>query len=109
MMGVRPPGNDGEAPESIEFGIAALDARLDQLNVTFPVDAETLSSVHGDMRIPVDPAGNKIVLSKALAACDRQEFDSEQDLLNALHPVFERKRERMSNSIIGQLRSLLPF
>ncbi|MEF8901523.1 MAG: hypothetical protein V5A25_09905 [Halovenus sp.] len=108
-MGVRPPGNDGENPESIEFGIAALDARLDQLDVTFPIDAESLERAHGDMRIPVDPAGNKIVLSNAISACDRTEFESEQDLLNALHPVFERKRERMSNSIIGQLRSLLPF
>lgn len=108
-MGVRPPGNDGEKPESIEFGIAALDARLDQLDVTFPVDAETLARTHGDMRIPVDPGGNKIVLSDAISACDRTEFESEQDLLNTLHPVFERRRERMSNSIIGQLRSLLPF
>jgi len=108
-MGVRPPGNDSEKPESIEFGIAALDARLDQLDVTFPVDAKTLARAHGDMRIPVDPAGNKIVLSNALSDCNRRKFESEQELLNALHPVFERKRERMSNSIIGQLRSLFPF
>lgn len=109
-MGVRPPANDsGEKPESIEFGIAALDARLEQLDVSFPVDAETLARSHGDMRIPVDPAGNKIVLKDALAACEESEFESEQALLNALHPVFEQKRERMSNSLFGQLRSLLPF
>jgi hypothetical protein len=29
--------------------------------------------------------------------------------MNALHPVFEARRERANNSIVGQLRSLLPF
>lgn len=35
-MGVRPPQNDSSTPDVIEFGIAALDARIQESNVEFP-------------------------------------------------------------------------
>ena len=107
-MGVRPPSNGtGTEPETIEFGIAALDARLDERNVAFPASAADLDAAHGDISVAVDASGTEITLSDALAACDQHSFDSQQDLLNALHPVFEAKRE--SNSILDRLRSLVPF
>jgi len=107
-MGVRPPSNGtGTEPETIEFGIAALDARLDERNVSFPVSAADLDAAHGDISVAVDASGTTITLSDALAACDRHSFDSQQELLNALHPVFEAKRE--SNSILDRLRALVPF
>ncbi|MEF8820971.1 MAG: hypothetical protein V5A52_01720 [Halovenus sp.] len=107
-MGVRPPSNGtGTEPDAIEFGIAALDARLDERNVSFPVSAADLDAAHGDLSVAVDASGTEITLSDALAACDQHSFDSQQDLLNALHPVFEAKRE--SSGILDRLRSLVPF
>jgi hypothetical protein len=107
-MGVRPPSNGtGTEPETIEFGIAALDARLDERNVSFPVSAADLDAAHGDISVAVDASGTEITLSDALAACDQRSFDSQQELLNALHPVFEAKRE--SSSLLERLRSLVPF
>jgi hypothetical protein len=109
-MGVQPPSNDvGDEPDVIEFGIAALDARFEDLDVSFPADADGLRREYGSLTVPIDAAGTEITLGDALEATDREEFDSEQDLLNALHPVFEAQRERASRSLLAQLRALLPF
>jgi hypothetical protein len=109
-MGVQPPSNDiGDEPDVVEFGIAALDARLEELDLDFPVEADQLRRAHGGLTVPIDAAGTEITLGDAVEASDRQEFQSEQDLLNALHPVFEQRRERASRSILAQLRALVPF
>ena len=109
-MGVRPPSNDiDDEPDTTEFGIAALDARIEEMNVSFPVTAEELETEYGDVRIPVDPSGNEIRLGEVIAGVDQTEFSSETELQRALSPVFEEKRKRASRSIVGRLRSLLPF
>ena len=109
-MGVRPPDNDDlEEPDVIEFGIAALDARLEAESVSYPVTADELRREYGDVEIPYDASGQSVDLATVLKRADRRQFDSEQDLLNAAHPVFERLRARNPSGILGQLRSLLPF
>jgi hypothetical protein len=109
-MGARPPSDDiDDDPGTIEFGIAALDARIDRREVSFPVSAEELRDAYGELRISVDPAGNEVPLARVLDKCDREQFDSKQDLLNALHPVFEAERNSRAGSILGRLRSLVPF
>jgi len=109
-MGVRPPSNDIEdEPDVVEFGIAALDARLEELDVSFPVDTTQLREEYGDLTVPVDAAGTEMTLGAALDEADREEFPTEQDLLNALHPVFEEHREKSSRSLLARLRTLVPF
>jgi hypothetical protein len=109
-MGVRPPANDtDDEPDVIDFGIAALDARLEGRDVSFPTTAGDLAAAHGDLRVAIDPAGHDVTLGEALEECDHQSFDSKQELLNALHPVFERKRENRSGGVLGKLRALVPF
>lgn len=109
-MGVRPPTDDvDEEPDVVEFGIAALDARLADADVEFPATAEELDSRFGHTEVPYDATGHTMTVSEALEAADRRRFESEQDLLNALHPVFERKREAASTSLLAQLRALVPF
>ena len=109
-MGVRPPSDDvEEEPDVIEFGIAALDARLEEVNVTFPTTAETLVAEYGDLTVPVDAAGTEITLESALDEIPTREFETEQELLDVLHPVFEQRRQRASRSVLSQLRALLPF
>jgi hypothetical protein len=109
-MGVRPPSNDiDDEPDVVEFGIAALDARLDDVDATFPASANDLKREYGDIEVPFDAAGNSMTFGEALEHVAGQEFDTQADLLDALHPVFERKRRAASNSILAQLRSLVPF
>jgi hypothetical protein len=109
-MGVQPPSNEIETePEVVEFGIAALAAKLDSRAVSYPIDADRLEEEHGDVSVPVDAAGHEITLADALASTERTGFDSEADLLDALHPVFEAEREAISRSLVAQLRGLLPF
>jgi hypothetical protein len=109
-MGVQPPTDDlDEGPDVVEFGIAALDAELPEDGLSFPTDARSLRREYGDLTVPVDVGGTEMRLADALADCDRTEFRTRQDLLNALHPVFEAQREAVSNSLIAQLRSLVPF
>ncbi|MEF8906681.1 MAG: hypothetical protein V5A13_02365 [Haloarculaceae archaeon] len=109
-MGVQPPSNDlEEGPDVVEFGIAALAARVEDLEIEYPVEAEMLVDRYGDIAVPVDAAGTEVSVAEAVRASGRHRFDSEQDLLNALHPVFEEKREATSRNILAQLRALIPF
>jgi hypothetical protein len=109
-MGARPPTDDiDDEPTTVEFGIAALEARIERREVSFPVSVAELEEVYGDMRVPVDPAGNEVALGRVLEKCNRVEFDSKQEMLNVLHPIFEAERESGAGSIFGRLRSLVPF
>ncbi|MFT4946201.1 MAG: hypothetical protein ACI8TL_000434 [Natronomonas sp.] len=108
IMTARPPSNDlDDEPDIVEFGIVALEARIDDRGVSFPVSASELRAAYGDLRIAVGPSGAEISLAEALDACEQDSFESKQDLLNAMHPVFEKKRG--SSGIVGLLRSLVPF
>lgn len=109
-MGVRPPQqSDDDAPETIAFGIAVLDEYLEGADVVFPMTSEELLDTIGDPDIPYDAKGNSYRLSEALAELPQSDFETRQEFMNALHPIFEAQREQANNSIVGQLRSLLPF
>jgi len=109
-MAARPPRDDGDSePEVVEFGIAALDARLDGTDVSFPAERETLRRRLGETTVPYDAAGNEVDLATVLSRVDRDRFEDEQELLNELHPVFEALRAERSGSVVGQVRALLPF
>ena len=104
-----PPSDDGDVPDTVTFGIAALDARLEEAGVRYPTDAQSLVRDLGDPQVPYDVNGNSVALSEALSETHIERFETEQELLNALHPVFERYRDRSAGGILAQLRSLLPF
>lgn len=109
-MAARPPSNDiDDGPDVTEFGIAALEAAVEDWDVSFPISAGELTQAYGDETIPVNATGHEMPLEAALSECQQSRFEDRQALLNALHPVFETKRQQVSNSLIGQLRALLPF
>ena len=108
-MGVRPPRTDDQdASSSVEFGIAAVDAHLDDADLAFPATDEEVVAALGDPGIPYDPGGRTVDLSTALDRVSRQRFDSRTDLLNALHPVFEEYRTESASGVVEWMRSLLP-
>ena len=109
-MGVRPPqqGRD-EEPETIAFGIAAIDGYLDRSDLRFPATREEVLERLGDRDVPYDASGNTVRLSSALEEAPTREFETRQELMNALHAVFENRRERTKSSIVGRLWSLVPF
>jgi hypothetical protein len=107
-MAVRPPQQDGDEPDSLEFGIAALSPHLSESNLTFPATADEVVRELGDPAIPYDANGNTVALSEALGAVRATEFDTKRELLDALHPVLEEYREA-GGGILSQLRALLPF
>lgn len=109
-MGVRPPPtSDDEEPETIAFGIAALDARLEDVNVEFPATRAELERTLGGVEVPYDASGSTIALETALQEVPRDSFETRQELLNALHPVFEKQRRASGSGVLAQFRSLLPF
>ncbi|RXK49092.1 DUF5789 family protein [Halorientalis pallida] len=108
-MGVRPPQQDDDEPDAIEFGIAALDARLSEAGVAFPADKDSIVAALGDRKIPYNATGNKVTIAEAIDRSGKEYFETEQELLNALHPVFEEMRESASSSVLMQLRALVPF
>jgi hypothetical protein len=108
-MGVRPPQQDGDEPDAIEFGIAALDARVSEADVSFPADEDDIVAALGDTAVPYNATGNTVGIRDAIERSGKHYFETEQEFLNALHPVFENLRESASNSILMQLRALVPF
>jgi hypothetical protein len=108
-MAVRPPSGDGTDPDAIEFGIAALAAHLDEGAVDFPADTETIADALDHVAVPVDANETTVSIDDALRATERTHYESRNQLLNELHPVFEAYRAEASTSIVGRLRGLLPF
>lgn len=109
-MGVRPPqDNDASEPETIEFGIAAVDARLRESDLDFPASVDAVERTIGDEPVPFDATGSTVTLDVALAETGRESFETRQELMNALHPVFEEYRATRSGSLFGRIRGLLPF
>ena len=108
-MAARPPPDTTDEPDTIEFGIAALDARLDRAEFSLPADAETITRAVANTDIPYDAAGSTMALSEAIDRTGTDRFDSERQLLNELYPVFEEQRRSRSSGVFAQLRSLLPF
>lgn len=109
-MAVRPPqGDDDDEPEVVAFGIAALGARIDEADLLFPATAEDVLDALGEPSIPYNATGNELPLAEAFEEVSQRQFDRKTELLDALHPVFERHREQAGNSIVAQLRGLLPF
>lgn len=106
-MAAVPPPSDDEEPDSIAFGIPALDDRLRDADLAFPTDAETLVRELGDPSIPYDPTDRTIQLSTVVERTGRERFESRRDFLNAVHPVLEA--ERNSGGVGDWLRRLLPF
>ncbi|KAA9397119.1 hypothetical protein Har1130_08860 [Haloarcula sp. CBA1130] len=108
-MGVRPPADNSDEPDVIEFGIAALDARLSDVDIEYPATTREVRDAAGHIAVPFDASGHSMTVAEALEETNATEFDNEQELLNDLHPIFERKREATRNSLLSQLRALVPF
>ncbi|GAB3669293.1 DUF5789 family protein [Halopiger thermotolerans] len=109
-MGVRPPSSgDDDEPESIEFGIAAVDARLRDADLSFPATKDDVAAELGHERIPYNVHGDEVALSEMLAEVNTREFRSRQELLNELHQPFEEHRRQHSGGVFQQVRSMLPF
>lgn len=107
-MGVRPPSNDDtDDPDIVAFGIATIDARLEDADLAFPATAEEIHEGLGGGEVPYDAKGRTIALETALERADRSEFETRQELLNDLHDVFETRRAN-AGGLLAQFRALLP-
>lgn len=108
-MGVRPPTGSTDPPDTVEFGIAALASELEDAELDYPTDRDAVVRSLGDPDVPVTASGRTIPLSRALDDVDVSQFDSERELLNALHPVFESYRANVSTGVLASVRDILPF
>ncbi|GAB3698407.1 hypothetical protein [Halorubrum pallidum] len=108
-MAARPPGGGGSSePEAIEFGIAVLDARIEEADVSFPATSEEILGAIDDPEIPYDAAGRTVALSAVFDELPQSRFQNETELLDAMYPVFDEKR-RTSGGVLSTLRDALPF
>lgn len=109
-MAIRPPpSNSGDSPDAVTFGIPEVDALLDETDLSFPARAEEVTDALGDADVAYDPQGHTVRLAEALDSTGRSRFETENDLLNALHPVLEDYRHSSSTGFVGWLRSVLPL
>lgn len=108
-MAARPPQQDTSSPDAVEFGIAALVGYLDRAEVEYPASRDEIVRALGDPEIPYDGSGNTVALSEAMEALPKRQFESESELLDLLHPVFEEYRVSTGGSLLGRIRAILPF
>ena len=107
-MAARPPTNStDDEPDVIAFGIATIDARLEDTALSFPATAEEVVEALGE-DVPYDPTGRTMSLQAAVERTDCSTFEHRQQLLDELHEVFEHQRDQ-SGGVLAQLRALLPF
>ena len=109
-MAARPPGGGGGSsePETIEFGIAALDAWIEEADVSFPATGEEITRELDDPEIPYDASGRTMALSDAIERVPGRTFDNETEFLNAVYPVFDEARQQ-GGGFLDNLRDALPF
>ncbi|AWB27633.1 hypothetical protein [Halococcoides cellulosivorans] len=106
-MGIRPPQSDGVGdPDTVEFGIVAFDGLLSEADLTFPTDRDQVRATLAGRSIAVDPAGREVPVDDVLADLDDRTYESEGDLKNALHPIFEQRREE-GVDLLARVRSWL--
>lgn len=108
-MSATPSRDKNNEREVIEFGIASFADELDSSTLSFPIGMDSLIEELGDPAIPIDAAGHTIPLSSALEETPSHEFESEQEVLNELHPVLESHRRHISDGVLGSIRAFLPF
>ena len=108
-MAARPPQQDSSSPDAVEFGIAALVGHLDHADLEYPATSDEIVRALGDPEIPYDGSGSSVALSEAMDALPKRTFDSQSELLDLLHPVFEEYRVSTSGSLLGPIRAILPF
>lgn len=106
-MGVRPPDDGTDEPSTVAFGIAAVDDRLAETDLAFPATRREVREALGDEAVPYDAAGNTVPVEDVVEAVERDRFETEQDLMNALHPIFEARR-RSGGGLLQRLLSILP-
>ena len=107
-MARAPPADDSE-PDIIEFGIPVLDDRLTEAELAFPADRAELRTELGGLEVPYDAGGNTLRIAEALDRLEADRFETKNELLEALHPVFEERRRRSPGGVLARLRSFLPF
>jgi len=108
-MAARPPGGGGSSePETIEFGIAVVGARIEEADVSFPATGAEILAALDDPEIPYDAKGRTVALADALDQLPQRRFENETELLDALYPVFDQKRQE-SGGFFSSLRDALPF
>ncbi|WP_418281309.1 hypothetical protein [Halorubrum sp. DTA98] len=108
-MAARPPGGGGTSePEAIEFGIATLDARLEDADVSFPATGEEIRRALDGQQIPYDAKGRSLGIDEVLERVPQDEFENETAFLNAVYPVFDDARQDGGGFLDG-LRDALPF
>ena len=109
-MGVRPPpSDDDDSTGTVEFGIAAVDAHLRDADLLFPATGTEVVEALSDPEIEYDPRGHTVRLSTVLEEVTREEFDTRNEFLNAVHPILEEYRTSSSPGIVSWVRSVLPF
>lgn len=90
----------------MEFGIVALEARLEDADLSYPASPADVTAALDEDTIPYGPGGGTVRVERVLERTDRAEFRSRDDLLEATHPVFEDLRAN-GTGVVGWLKSLL--
>jgi hypothetical protein len=86
------------------YGPDAIHELVEESGWLYPVSVRRLEREHALANIQVDEKGNSIMLAELLGETDIDQFESYEDLVIKLGPVFETESDRRNVGLIGHLK-----
>lgn len=86
------------------YGPDAIDELVQEAGLSYPVTARQIERDHALANIDVDDSGLSIMVGEVLARTDADRFESREDLVEKLAPVFERERAERRTGVLGKVK-----
>lgn len=71
---------------------------------SYPVSVRRLEREHALANVQVDEKGNSIMLAEVLGQTDVDRFESREDLVTKLGPVFEAESKQRNVGLLGHIK-----
>lgn len=88
----------------MKYGPDAIHELAEKSGWSYPVSVRRLKREHALSNIQIDEKGNSIMLAELLTQTEVDRFESYEDLVVKLDPVFEAEIERRNVGFIGHIR-----
>lgn len=90
--------------ENMTHGPDAVHALVEESGWEYPVSVRRLEREHALANVQVDADGNSIMVAELLGKAEVDRFESYEDLVTKLGPVFEAESKRRKVGFLGRIK-----
>ena len=88
------------------FGPDAVRYLIEESDLSYPVSVRRLEREYALENVELDAAGNSVMLAEILGEVEDDAFESEQDLVETLEPLFEEQSRKRNDGLVASLKRL---